>query len=73
MKHSTLIIPCLLLLLIGVTACNKNSYSAKRAEEDKLIADFIKRQGINIIYEEPDSEADWGEKDYLKVPGYDDL
>ena len=73
MKHVKLLFPCLLILMIGATSCNQNSYSAKRAEEEKLIADFIKRQGINIIYEEPESEASWGDKDYLKVPGYDDL
>ena len=66
------IIPCLLLLLIGAVSCNQNSYSAKRAAEDKLIADFISRQQIRIIYEEPENGV-WGEKDYLKVPGYDDL
>ncbi len=66
------IIPSLLLILIGAASCNQNSYSAKRAAEDKLIADFISRQHINIIYEEPEN-GQWGEKDYLKVPGYDDL
>lgn len=66
------IFACLLLLLAGVTSCNQNSYSAKRAAEDKLIEDFIKRQGINIIYTEP-ADSLWGEKDYLKVSGYDDL
>ena len=62
----------MLLLLIGASSCNQNSYSAQRAEEDKLIADFIQRQHINIVYEEPDADK-WGEKDYYKVPGYDDL
>ena len=71
MKQYT-IFGCLLLLLVGATSCNQNSYSAKRAAEDKLIADFIQRQNINVIYEEPE-DSTWGEKDYLKVPGYDDL
>lgn len=71
MKQYT-IFGCLLLLLVGAISCNQNSYSAKRAAEDKLIADFIQRQNINVIYEEPEDSA-WGEKDYLKVPGYDDL
>ncbi|MBQ7530598.1 MAG: DUF4827 family protein [Paludibacteraceae bacterium] len=71
MRHYT-ILSCLLLLLIGANSCNQNSYSAKRAEEDKLIADFIQRQNIRIIYEEPEDGV-WGEKDYLKVPAYDDL
>lgn len=72
MRHYPFIILCLILLAAGLTSCNNNSYSAKRAEEDKLIADFIKRQNIRIIYELPDDSI-WGEKDYLKVPGYDDL
>lgn len=72
MKQCTLIFSCLLLLLIGAVSCNNNSYSAKRAEEDRLIADFIKRQNINIIYEMPEDSV-WGEKDYLKVAGYDDF
>lgn len=63
---------CLLLLAAVVTSCNQNSYSAKRNAEDRLIDDFIKRQGINIIYEQPEDDV-WGEKDYLKVTGYDDL
>ncbi len=61
-----------MLLMIGATSCNQNSYSAKRKAEDKLIADFIERQHINVIYEEPE-DTPWGEKDYLKVPGYDGL
>lgn len=71
MRHYS-ILSCLLLLLIGASSCNQNSYSAKRAEEDKLIEDFMRRQNIRVIYDEPESDA-WGEKDYLKVPGYDDL
>jgi len=66
------ILECLLLLAAVVTSCNQNSYSAKRKAEDKLIDDFIKRQSINVIYEVPDDDV-WGEKDYLKVAGYDDL
>jgi len=61
-----------MLLMIGTTSCNQNSYSAKRKAEDKLIADFIERQHINVIYEEPE-DTPWSEKDYLKVPGYDGL
>lgn len=72
MKHTILLVSGLLLLLAGVTSCNQNSYSSRRKVEDKLIEDFLKRQQINIIYEEPEDSA-WGEKDYLKVPGYDDL
>ena len=71
MKHYTTLIICL-LLLVGASSCNQNSYSAKRAAEDKLIEDFMQRQNIRIIYDEPEDGV-WGEKDYLKVDGYDDL
>lgn len=71
-KMKIYLYPCLLMLIVGMSACNTNSYSAKRAAEDKLIADFIERQQIRVIYEEPEDSV-WGEKDYLKVPGYDDL
>ena len=74
MKHYTILTSLsLLLLMAGVTGCNPNSYSNKRAVEDQIIADFIKRQNINVIYEEPEDSCAWGENDYLKVPGYDDL
>ncbi|MBO4577574.1 MAG: hypothetical protein J5688_02575, partial [Paludibacteraceae bacterium] len=71
MKHYTTLIICL-LLLVGASSCNQNSYSAKRAAEDKLIEDFMQRQNIRVIYDEPEDGV-WGEKDYLKVDGYDDL
>ena len=38
--------------------------------EKKLIEDYIKRNGIQVIYKEPEV---WGEKDYLKVEGYDNF
>lgn len=71
MRTKTIFV-CLLMLAAVVTSCNKNSYSAKRAAEDKLIEDFIKRQSIKVIYEIPDDDV-WNEKEYYKVPGYDDL
>ena len=70
-RHYTIIIG-MIMLLAAMTSCNQNSYSAKRAAEDKLIEDFMQRQNIRVIYEEPE-DGSWGEKDYLKVPGYDDL
>lgn len=72
MKRYTTFITCLILLLIAFTSCNQNSYSAKRAEEDRLIEDFIKRQNIRIVYELPEDSL-WQPNDYYKVPGYDDL
>ena len=64
-------------MLIGIalmaTGCKSNTYSKLRAKEDKLIKNYIKRNNLNILTEEPDSTYVWGEKDYYKVEGYDDL
>ena len=66
----------LLLLVMGIgliaTSCDQNTYSGQREQENKLIENFFKRNGFNIITEEPKDDI-WGEKDYLKVPGYDDF
>jgi len=53
-----------------LVSCNKNSYSSQRKAEDKLIENFLLRNDINVLTEEP---SVWGEKDYLLIPGYDDL
>ena len=53
--------------------CSGNSYSADLKAEKKLIADYIAREGINVIYELPADDAVWGEKDYYQVNGYDYL
>lgn len=56
----------LILPIVMLSSCNSTSYSSKRDAEDKLIADFIKRQGINVLYEIPADSA-WGEKDYYLI------
>jgi len=53
-----------------MTSCSSNTYARQLSAEKKLIEEYIKRNGINVIYNEPES---WGEKDYLKVEGYDNL
>lgn len=64
-------------LLIGIAlmaiGCTTNTYSKLRAKEDKLIKNYIKRNDLNILTSLPDSNYVWGEKDYYKVEGYDDL
>jgi hypothetical protein len=66
----------LFCLLAGVAAllasCEQSTYSRQRDQEDKLIANFISRNGFNILTEVPADDV-WGEKDYLKVPGYDNF
>ena len=65
----------LILVFLGalllITGCSQNTYSRLRDKEDKLIANYISRNGLNILKEEPADDYVWGEKDYLKVPGYD--
>lgn len=60
-------------LVILMASCNSNTYSDKRKAEDKLIANYISRNGLNIISELPADSVVWGEKDYYKVEGYDNL
>ena len=67
-----------ILLLLGaaaavLTSCNANSYSSELKAEKQLIEDYIARENINVIYEMPENDADWGEKDYYQVNGYDYL
>ena len=59
-----------LLLLLGSIAvgCNNNTYSNALKEEEKLIENFIQRQGIQVVREEPE---EWGENVYWQIAGYD--
>ena len=47
----------ILMLLIGLglmtAGCTSNTYSRLRDKEDKLIANYISRNGLQIIEEEP--------------------
>ena len=56
-----------IILLIG---CNNNTYSDDLKEEQKLIENFIARQGITVVTEEP---TEWGDNVYWKVPDYDNF
>jgi len=56
-----------------ITGCNNNTYSRLRDKEDKLIANYISRNGLQILTQEPDSGHVWGEKEYYKIPGYDNF
>ena len=66
----------LYIVLLGVAvagtmmSCSSNTYARQLRAEKKLIEDYIKRNGIQVIYKEPEV---WGEKDYLKVEGYDNF
>lgn len=48
------------------TSCSNSSYANELKAEKELIAEYIKRENINIIYELP-ADSLWGEKDYLEI------
>ena len=60
-------------LVLLATGCNNNTYSHLRDQEDKLIANYISRNNLDIVNEEPDADHVWGEKEYYKVRGYDNF
>ena len=60
---------CLLLLIVA--GCkNNNVYKDLLKQEEKLIEEFIKRNKIQVVKEQPEV---WGENVYWKVPDYDDF
>ena len=57
-----------LFMGVALASCNNNTYSNALKEEQKLIENFIARQGIQVVTEKP---TEWGDKVYWKVPDYD--
>lgn len=62
-----------IVLGIALTSCSGNTYSSQRNAEDKLIENYLSRNHINVLIDEPADDYQWAENDYLLVPGYDDL
>lgn len=58
----------LLSIVFILVGCNNNTYSDDLKEEQKLIENFIQRQGIQVVTEEP---KEWKENVYWKLPDYD--
>ena len=58
----------LLFMGVALASCNNNTYSNALKEEQKLIENFIARQGIEVVTEKP---TEWGDNVYWKVPDYD--
>ena len=57
------IIFCSLIgMLLLTTACNSNTYSKLRDKEDKLIANYIRRNHLQIVKEEPSMDHVWGDR-----------
>ena len=58
----------LLSIVFILVGCNNNTYSDDLKEEQKLIENFIQRQGIQVVTEE---HKEWKENVYWKLPDYD--
>jgi len=56
-----------------LAGCSQNTYSRLRDQEDRLIANYISRNNLTILTEEPNDDHKWGEKEYYKVRKYDNL
>jgi len=66
--YSLVIIGCLAL-----SACSGNSYNSQRKAEDKLIENYLSRNNIHVLTEEPADDYQWAENDYYLIPDYDNL
>ena len=64
---------CMLLAMLCGCKEKNNIYSDLLKAERELIADYIKREGIIVVTEEPKSIAEWGENVYWKLPDYDNF
>ncbi|MBQ8939029.1 MAG: DUF4827 family protein [Paludibacteraceae bacterium] len=71
MKKSILL--SLVSLIIIASGCSSNTYSRLRDQEDRLIANYISRNNLQILKEEPSIDHVWGEKEYYKVSGVDNF
>jgi len=57
------------VVLTGVSCTSATAYSTQLKNEKKLIADYIKRNNITIIYEEPPYDQ-WKPNEYLEIADY---
>jgi hypothetical protein len=64
MKHLVYI----LFLLVVASSCNSNTYSKELKKEQKLIDNYISRNKIQVVTEEPQV---WYDNLYWQVPDYD--
>ncbi len=53
--------------MAGFVSCSENTYASDLQEEKDLMADYIKRNQLNILDTIP---TVWGEKDYVEIDDY---
>lgn len=70
MKKIVIIILAVAALCSCENKSKNNTYANDLKKEKALINEYIKREGIRILDEEPEV---WGEKDFLTIEGYDYL
>ena len=68
-NHITAMLLLIGILLSAVACTSETAYSTQLKKEKKLIADYIKRNNITIIHEEP-AYNQWKPNEYLEVEDY---
>jgi hypothetical protein len=69
-RLSILLLSVFTLLLVASSCSNTKTYAEQLNDEKTLIADYIKRNNINVITTLPKYVSDWKEKDfYLSSSG----
>lgn len=73
MKHTSVIAFIILISAAGVagilSGCNANSYANDLKSEKALIIEYLKRNNITIISDDP-GRGNWRENDYLEIADY---
>jgi len=64
MKQIFYLIILVFFTSIAFSSCNDTSYANELKQEKILIAEYIKRNNINVLYSFP-ADKKWGEKDYV--------
>jgi len=64
MRRISYLIALTLFTALISYSCNDTTYAQELKAEQLLVDNYIKRNGLNILKQEPDSNYVWGEKDY---------
>lgn len=64
MRRISYLIAITLITASILASCNDTTYAQELKAEQLLIKNYIKRDSINVLKQEPDSNYVWGKKDY---------